>query len=61
MGAARREAVARAKYVLLCFFAVDGSWSMGAHLQGSVFPWGGYWVNEVGIFKRYADISSGAF
>ena len=60
MGAVLSEITMRVKYVLLCLFAVDGSWDMGAHLTGSIFPWGGYWVNGEGVFDRYSDIESGA-
>ena len=56
MDATLDEIKARVKYCLLCFFAVDGSWSMGAYLQGSVFPWGGYWINDKGIFSRYSSV-----
>lgn len=35
----------RIKYNLLCLFAVDGSWSMGSVLIGSLLPFGGFWFN----------------
>lgn len=51
-----KEIQARLKYNLLCLIAVDGSWSMGADLVGSVFPWAGSWVNENGVFKTFSEI-----
>jgi hypothetical protein len=49
------DLLSRIKYNLLCVFCVDGSWSMGADLDGSLFPLGGYWVNGKGTFNRYID------
>lgn len=47
------ELIARIKYNLLCLFAVDESWDMGADLSGSIFPLGGFWVNERGVFNTH--------
>ena len=50
------ELLARIKYNCLCLVALDDSWDMGAELVGSVFPLGGFWVNDNGTFKTYAEV-----
>ena len=47
--------LARIKYNFFCLVMVDGSWDMGAHLVGSIWPLGGYWWNDRGIFKTYEE------
>jgi hypothetical protein len=47
----KTELKARAVYAWNCLFMIDGSWDMGAHLTGSIWPWGGVWVNERGTFN----------
>ena len=50
-----KELIARIKYDACCILFKDGSWDMGAHLAGSLFPLGGYWVNRHGKFSTYAE------
>jgi hypothetical protein len=52
------EIKARALYNWYCLIMVDGSWNMGAHLYGGVFPWSGCWVNERGTFKTLMEAHS---
>ena len=49
------ELLLRVKYNLLCLLCKDGSWDMGADLVGSIWPFGGCWVNNKGAFNRYTD------
>lgn len=49
------ELLARLQYNFNCLVMKDDSWDMGAELTGSVWPWGGFWLNERGAFKTYAE------
>jgi hypothetical protein len=48
------EAWARAQYEFLVLFGEDG-WDMGADLYGSIFVFCGFWFNEHGRFRTYAE------
>lgn len=52
------ELKARILFNWYCLVMVDGSWDMGAVLWGSLWPLGGVWINERGVYKRLADAVS---
>ena len=47
---------ARMKYNFFCLVLEDGTWSMGAVLIGSPFPFAGKWVNTAGVFNTYKEM-----
>mgnify|MGYP001210768697 CR=1 FL=1 len=52
-----KELSKRIEYMIKCLFLIDGSLEMEGHFISScINPFSGYWLNDNGISKTYADL-----
>jgi len=54
MNSLLKEWYYRLKYTIFCLVMVDDSWDMSKDLTGSIWPFGGFWIDEeYNITRRY--------